>query len=98
MRVPRVVQRLGGPVLDDVEEVYYVKPVSKGFVFRCFPGPWECYLDKPDGTQDKLAAFPGPDKPTLNELSSLTRSASQEKYGAVFNEKYSNDPRFGGRM
>ena len=27
---------LGGP-LDDVEEVYYVKPISKGFVFRCFP-------------------------------------------------------------
>ena len=32
---------LGGP-LDDVEEVYYLKPISKGFVYRAYPGGWQC--------------------------------------------------------
>ena len=34
---------LGGP-LDDVEEVYYLKPISKGFVYRAYPGGWQCIL------------------------------------------------------
>lgn len=87
---------LGGP-LDEVEEVYYLKPISKGFVYRAYPGAWQCYLDKPDGGQEKLKDFQS-DRPTLGELSQLTRSVSQDRYGAAMNEKFTNDPRMGGRM
>ena len=88
---------LGGP-LDDVEEVYYLKPISKGFVYRAYPGGWQCILDKPDGTQEKLMEYPSDERPTLGELSQLTRSVSQEKFGAAMNDKFTNDPRMGGRM
>lgn len=87
---------LGGP-LDEVEEVYYLKPISKGFVYRAYPGAWQCYLDKPDGGQEKLKDFQS-DRPTLGELSQITRSVSQDRYGAAMNEKFTNDPRMGGRM
>ena len=89
--------QLGGP-LADVEEVYYLKPISKGFVYRAYPGGWQCILDKPDGTQEKLQEYASGERPTLGELSQLTRSVSQEKYGAAMNDKFTNDPRFGGRM
>ena len=88
---------LGGP-LDDVEEVYYLKPISKGFVYRAYPGGWQCILDKPDGTQEKLQEYAAGERPTLGELSQLTRSVSQEKFGAAMNDKFTNDPRMGGRM
>ncbi|KAH8070649.1 DUF1995-containing protein [Aureococcus anophagefferens] len=55
--------QLGGP-LADVEEVYYLKPVSKGFVYRAWPNPWEVWLDKPDGTQERLKVF-SDERPTL---------------------------------
>ncbi|EGB06445.1 hypothetical protein AURANDRAFT_65647 [Aureococcus anophagefferens] len=88
--------QLGGP-LADVEEVYYLKPVSKGFVYRAWPNPWEVWLDKPDGTQERLKVF-SDERPTLGELSQITRSASQSKYGAIFNEKFTNDRSLGARL
>ena len=88
---------LGGP-LDDVEEVYYLKPISKGFVYRAWPATWEAWLDKPDGTQERLNVYGPDERPTLGELSQLTRSASQAKYGAIFNEKFTNDRSLGARL
>lgn len=88
---------LGGP-LDEVEEVYYLKPISKGFVYRAYPGGWQCILDKPDGTQEKLREYAAGERPTLSELSQLTRGVSQEKFGAMMNDKFTNDKRMGGRM
>ncbi|KAH8050741.1 DUF1995-containing protein [Aureococcus anophagefferens] len=87
--------QLGGP-LADAEEVY-LKPVSKGFVYRAWPNPWEVWLDKPDGTQERLKVF-SDERPTLGELSQITRSASQSKYGAIFNEKFTNDRSLGARL
>ena len=79
-------------------QVYYLKPISKGFVYRAYPGGWQCILDKPDGTQEKLQEYAAGERPTLGELSQLTRSVSQEKFGAAMNDKFTNDPRMGGRM
>ena len=42
--------------------------------------------------------YPSDERPTLGELSQLTRSVSQEKFGAAMNDKFTNDPRMGGRM
>ena len=53
------------------EEVYYLKRISKGWVFRAYPGPWEAYLEKPDGTVELLESYKT--KPSLRDVSSLVR-------------------------
>lgn len=53
------------------EEAYYLKRISKGWVFRQFPGPWEAYLEKPDGTVELLKSYKT--KPPLREVSTLVR-------------------------
>ena len=66
-------------------------------MYRAWPNPWEVWLDKPDGTQERLKVF-SDERPTLGELSQITRSASQSKYGAIFNEKFTNDRSLGARL
>ena len=39
------------------EEAYYLKRISKGWVYRSFLGPWEAYLEKPNGNVEKLTSF-----------------------------------------
>lgn len=53
------------------EEAYYLKRISKGWVYRMFPGPWEAYLEKPDGSLEILKSYTN--KPTLREVSELVR-------------------------
>lgn len=42
------------------EEAYYLKRISKGWVFRSFPGPWQALLERPDGKceGEKSGLFP----------------------------------------
>ena len=56
------------------EEAYYVKRISKGWVFRSFPGPWEAYLEKPDGALELLKSYKK--KPELKEVAALVREES----------------------
>jgi len=72
------------------EEVYYLKRISKGWVYRAFPGPWEAYLEKPDGTVELLQSYKT--KPTLREVSEVVRETSFKRY-AVFNDRW-----MGGRL
>lgn len=53
------------------EEAYYLKRISKGWVYRSFPGPWQAYLEKPDGTVELLESYKT--KPSLREVSTLVR-------------------------
>ena len=53
------------------EEAYYLKRISKGWVFRQFPGPWQAYLEKPDGTVELLESYKT--KPSLRDVSNLVR-------------------------
>jgi hypothetical protein len=53
------------------EEAYYLKRISKGWVFRQYPGPWEAYLEKPDGTVELLKSYKT--KPLLRDVSALVR-------------------------
>lgn len=53
------------------EEAYYLKRISKGWVFRQYPGPWEAYLEKPDGTVELLQSYKT--KPLLRDVSALVR-------------------------
>lgn len=56
------------------EEAYYVKRISKGWVYRSFPGPWEAYLEKPDGNVELLTTYKT--KPELREVATLVREES----------------------
>jgi len=53
------------------EEAFYLKRISKGWIFRCFPGAWEAFLEKPDGSLEKLKSYDT--KPSLREVSELVR-------------------------
>jgi len=67
------------------EEVYYLKRISKGFVFRAFPGNWEAYLEKPDGSCEVLQSYKT--KPSLREVSELVRETSFKRY-AMNNDRW----------
>ncbi|OSX72159.1 hypothetical protein BU14_0461s0001 [Porphyra umbilicalis] len=45
---------LGGPLPDVFEPAFYLKRVSKGWVLREYPGPWQVWLETPP-----TAAAPG---------------------------------------
>ena len=53
------------------EEAFYLKRISKGWIYRVYPGPWEAYLEKPGGVLEKLKSYTT--KPSLREVSELVR-------------------------
>lgn len=67
------------------EEVYYLKRISKGFVYRAFPGNWEALLEKPDGSVEILKTYKT--KPSLREVSELVREESFKRY-AINNDRW----------
>ena len=75
------------------EEAYYLKRISKGWVFRSFPGPWEAYLERPDGSVELLQQYRT--KPALREVASLVRDESFKRY-AINNDRWT--PGFGERL
>lgn len=56
------------------EEAYYVKRISKGWVYRSFPGPWQAMLEKPDGSLEVLESYK--QKPELKDVAKLVREES----------------------
>jgi hypothetical protein len=56
------------------EEAYYLKRISKGWVYRSFPGPWQAFLEKPDGTVELLKSYQS--KPELRDAATLVREES----------------------
>eukprot|EP00977_Amphora_coffeiformis_P015759 scaffold4707_cov164-Amphora_coffeaeformis.AAC.33 len=75
------------------EEAYYLKRISKGWVFRQFPGNWEAYIERPDGSVELLKTYRT--KPPLNEVATLVRDTSFKRY-AINNDRYAKG--FGGRL
>jgi len=75
------------------EEAYYLKRISKGWVFRAFPGPWQAIIEKPDGNCEVLQTYK--QKPSLREVSELVRDESFKRY-AIGNDRWSQG--FGGRL
>eukprot|EP00904_Undaria_pinnatifida_P007404 jgi/Undpi1/3794/HiC_scaffold_16.g07163.m1 len=85
---------LGGP-LKDLVQGYYLKRISKGYVFRTHPKPWEATLEKPGGGLEILKKYE--DKPLLREAAKLVREESMKKFG-MSNDRWTNDKRLGGRL
>lgn len=75
------------------EEAYYLKRISKGWVFRTFPGPWQALLEKPDGTCELLQSYKT--KPLLRDVANLVREESFKRY-AINNDRWT--PGFGERL
>jgi Domain of unknown function (DUF1995) len=75
------------------EEAYYLKRISKGWIFRSFPGPWLAYLEKPNGKVELLKSYTV--KPELNAVATLVREESFKRY-AINNDRWS--PGFGERL
>jgi hypothetical protein len=67
------------------EEAYFLKRISKGWVFRAFPGPWQAYLEKPDGNVELLASYKI--KPSLKEVATAVREESFKRY-AMGNDRW----------
>jgi hypothetical protein len=75
------------------EEAYYLKRISKGWVYRAFPGPWEAYIEKPDGTVELMETYRT--KPSLRDVATLVREESFRRY-AINNDRWT--PGFGERL
>lgn len=75
------------------EEAYYLKRISKGWVFRSYPGPWQAILEKPDGKCEVLKSYK--QKPSLKEVATLVREESFKRF-AINNDRWT--PGFGERL
>lgn len=82
-----------GP-LKDVQVVYYLKRVTRGYVFFSWPGPWQAYLEKPDSSVELLATYD--EQPKLSTIANLVRQESNARYGAMHNDRYVTG--MGGRL
>ena len=69
------------------EEAYYLKRITKGWIYRAYPGPWKAYLEKPDGTTELLESYKT--KPELREVAELVREESFKRY-AMDNDRWMN--------
>ncbi|GKY95304.1 hypothetical protein MPSEU_000492200 [Mayamaea pseudoterrestris] len=67
------------------EEAYYLKRISKGWVFRMFPGPWQAFMERPDGMVELLQSYEK--KPQLSEVATLVREESFRRF-AVGNDRW----------
>jgi hypothetical protein len=67
------------------EEAYFLKRVSKGWVFRTFPGPWQAYLERPDGSVELIESYK--QKPELSKVATLVREESFKRY-AIGNDRW----------
>jgi hypothetical protein len=76
---------LGGPLVNpssndpQFEPVYYLKRISKGYVFRAYPNGWQAWLEGPDMSIELLKDW-GSTRPSLAEAASLVRGTSLVKY------------------
>ena len=77
----------------DYEEAYFLKRISKGWVYRAYPGKWQAYLEKPDGDVELLKEYDS--KPKLGDVSKEVREESFKRY-AMFNDRFAKG--FGGRI
>ena len=67
------------------EEAYYLKRVTKGWIYRAYPGPWKAYLEKPDGSTELLESYKK--KPELRVVAERVREESFKRY-AINNDRW----------
>jgi len=72
--------------LKDVEVVYLLKRVTRGYVFRAYPGKFLAYLEKPDCSVEIIEEFEK--EPKLSMVAKKVREESNRRYGSFYNDRY----------
>lgn len=88
---------LTGPrngALKEIQTVFFLKRVTRGYVFREFPSSWMACLETPEMDIEILQTFDS--TPTLRQVSNIVRQESNKRYGAFYNDRYVRG--FGGRL
>ena len=67
------------------ESAFVLKRISKGWIYRSFPGPWCAYLETPTGDTELI--LESADKPELRTMAKAVREESFKRY-AMFNDRY----------
>lgn len=80
--------------LKQTECVYFLKRITRGYVFYSYPGPWTACLEKPDSSIEVLREFER--QPSLRDVSGVVRLESNRRYGGLHNDRYAQG--FGGRL
>lgn len=88
---------LTGPrrgVMKETAVVYYLKRVTRGYIFFSYPGPWLACLENPDMSIEVVRQFEV--EPKLATVAKLVREESNRRYGGFNNDRYVKG--FGGRL
>lgn len=80
--------------LAETKAVYFLKRVTRGYVFYSYPGPWRACLENPDYSIEELATFD--EEPKLRTIANVVREESNKRYGGFNNDRYVRG--FGGRL
>eukprot|EP00189_Rhodosorus_marinus_P008378 CAMPEP_0184752504 /NCGR_PEP_ID=MMETSP0315-20130426/43614_1 /TAXON_ID=101924 /ORGANISM="Rhodosorus marinus, Strain UTEX LB 2760" /LENGTH=321 /DNA_ID=CAMNT_0027231835 /DNA_START=167 /DNA_END=1132 /DNA_ORIENTATION=- len=83
---------LCGP-LKEYEQSYFLKRISKGWVYKAEGQPWLAYLERPDGSVEILQV--SEQRPRLADVSKTLREESFRRY-SIYNDRWS--PGFGARL
>ncbi|KAJ8903874.1 hypothetical protein NDN08_000407 [Rhodosorus marinus] len=83
---------LRGP-LKEYEQSYFLKRISKGWVYKAEGQPWLAYLERPDGSVEILDV--SEQRPRLGDVSKTLREESFRRY-SIYNDRWS--PGFGARL
>lgn len=88
---------LTGPrngILKEIQTILFLKRVTRGYVFREYPGLWMACLETPELDIEILQTFDS--TPTLRQVSNIVRQESNNRFGAFYNDRYVRG--FGGRL
>lgn len=80
--------------LRDVTPVYFLKRVTRGYVFYSYAGQWRACMERPDMTIEEVERFE--QMPKLRDVSNAVRVVSNARYGGLNNDRYVRG--FGGRL
>lgn len=88
---------LTGPrrgIMKNVRPVYFLRRITRGYVYYVFPGPWRACLEKPDLGIEELGHYE--EEPKLRTVALQVREESNNRYGGFNNDRYVQG--FGGRL
>ncbi|MUL35877.1 DUF1995 family protein [Gloeocapsopsis dulcis] len=72
-------RQLRARFLNTIESCYYLRPLDDAALFRCYPSPWQVWLENKDGEYQLIAEQPN--KPAGDELDLILSGNSPQQVG-----------------
>lgn len=72
-------RQLRSRFLNAIESCYYLRPLDDAALFRCYPSPWQVWLENKDGEYQLIAEQPH--KPVGDELDLILSGNSPQQAG-----------------